>query len=84
MTFQIYDGSRAEPGGNRHTTRIVLKIFEERGDQVPAVYMDNFYYLYRLAIELLKRNKYCTRVINKSRTGTPSDLVSTYRKWKDK
>lgn len=69
-------GGFIQSTGKGHTEKIVEKLLEEKFNVGHAVYMDNFYNSYELAVKLLDKNTYCTGTLNKKRKGNPSSVIA--------
>lgn len=100
LKVHVYTSTLDETAGKGHTEKIVKKLLEGKLNAGHAVYMDNYYNSYDLAVDLLKNDTYCTGTLNKKRKQNPSEVmskklkkgenISCYRngvhigKWKDK
>nr|XP_022900680.1 piggyBac transposable element-derived protein 4-like [Onthophagus taurus] len=59
-----------------HTEKIVQKLLQGKLNAGHALFMDNFYNSYSLAIKLLDQNTYCTGTLNKKRKDNPNSIMT--------
>lgn len=74
IKFSVYTGTLDEYGGRGHASKVVMHLMEEKLDAGHALFMDNYYNSYDLAVQLLQRNTLCTGTLRSNRQNTPLDI----------
>ncbi|XP_025153577.1 piggyBac transposable element-derived protein 4-like [Harpegnathos saltator] len=96
----VFASTLDETAEKGHTEKIVEKLLEGKFYAGHAVFIDNFYNSYGLAVKLLEQNTYCIGILNKKRKENPPSIITEklkkgenisqcrngvhVRKWKDK
>lgn len=77
IKFAVYTGVFDNLGGKGHAANVVLHLMEDKFNTGHSIYMDNFYNSYDLALQLLKKNTFCTGTLRGNRKNTPIDVVQS-------
>ncbi|XP_011146244.2 piggyBac transposable element-derived protein 4-like isoform X2 [Harpegnathos saltator] len=76
LKVHVFASTLDETAGKGHAEKIVEKLLEGKLYAGHAIFMDNFYNSYSLAVKLLEQNTYCTGTLNKKRKENPPSIIT--------
>lgn len=72
--FMIYSGKDNVLSGKAHSAKVVLKLMEGKLGKGHAIFMDNFYNSFLLALKLLFEKTYCTGTLREDQKYNPNEI----------